>query len=623
MNALNRIGGEPRTVRALLHGRKYYLDLYQREYAWERKQIAELLDDLETKFTSNYQDGHERTAVESYQQYFLGSIIISQKGTDRYIVDGQQRLTSLTLLLIYLHHLSDAPGVADLRDLIFSERYGKRSFNLEGRKNGADSPEDSRRVAVMEALFSGKEYVGAAGDGPTVRNLLARYTDIEELFPDTLTSEALPYFVDWLLENVSLIEIVAYNSDDAYTIFETMNDRGLSLTPTEMLKGYLLANIESATEQRSADAQWKQRVQRLTEQAGKETDADFIKAWLRGQHALTMRERKKDALPRDWDIIGTAFHKWVRDHRDDLGLTDSKAFRDFIQEDVRRYSRHYLTALDAAGTAKKGWTSVFYNAHNDFTLQYPLMLAPLTVSDTDEVADRKMRLVADFLDIFIARRIVNYKQIGYSAMSYTAFNLMRRIRRLPLDELADTLIERLEQQEETFDGVSTYALNQMNGPRVRYILARFTAHIEAECGIESEFHSYVASDIKKPFEVEHIWGNDYSQLKDTFASAQEFASYRNRLGGLILLPRGLNQSLGAAPYAQKIGFYFGENLLAKSLSPDCYTSNPNFLRYVAESGLPFKPYTATLTKLGLDERQELYRQLAMRIWTPSRLRTDL
>jgi uncharacterized protein with ParB-like and HNH nuclease domain len=41
-----------------------------------------------------------------------------------------------------------------------------------------------------------------------------------------------------------LVEITAYSDEDAYTIFETMNDRGLSLSPTDMLKGFLLANIE-------------------------------------------------------------------------------------------------------------------------------------------------------------------------------------------------------------------------------------------------------------------------------------------------------------------------------------------------------------------------------------------
>ena len=74
-------------------------------------------------------------------------------------------------------------------------------------------------------------------------NILARYSDIDDSFPVELRDVALPYFVDWLIESVHLVEITAYSDGDAYTIFETMNDRGLSLTPADMLKGYLLANI--------------------------------------------------------------------------------------------------------------------------------------------------------------------------------------------------------------------------------------------------------------------------------------------------------------------------------------------------------------------------------------------
>jgi uncharacterized protein with ParB-like and HNH nuclease domain len=127
---LNKIDGKPRSVRELLGGRKYALDYYQREYAWERKQIAELIDDLETKFLASHDPRHERRAAESYQQYFLGSVIISHKGTLHYIIDGQQRLTSLTMLLIHLHHLStNVEDVASVADLIFSQRYGQRGLS--------------------------------------------------------------------------------------------------------------------------------------------------------------------------------------------------------------------------------------------------------------------------------------------------------------------------------------------------------------------------------------------------------------------------------------------------------------------------------------------------------------
>ena len=74
----------------------------------------------------------------------------------------------------------------------------------------------------------------------SVQNMLDRYTEIGTLFPDSLKGETALMFIDWLKEKVVFVEILAYSDENAYTIFETMNDRGLNLTPTEMLKGYLL-----------------------------------------------------------------------------------------------------------------------------------------------------------------------------------------------------------------------------------------------------------------------------------------------------------------------------------------------------------------------------------------------
>jgi hypothetical protein len=49
------------------------------------------------------------------------------------------------------------------------------------------------------------------------------------MFPEEINEERLPFFLDWLIENVDLVEISANSDDDAYTVFETMNDRGLNL----------------------------------------------------------------------------------------------------------------------------------------------------------------------------------------------------------------------------------------------------------------------------------------------------------------------------------------------------------------------------------------------------------
>ena len=85
-------------VREILDKIKYEIDVFQREYSWERKHIEQLLSDLELKFLSEYDETHERKYVQNYPTYYLGFIIISLKNNIRSIIDGQQRLTSITLV---------------------------------------------------------------------------------------------------------------------------------------------------------------------------------------------------------------------------------------------------------------------------------------------------------------------------------------------------------------------------------------------------------------------------------------------------------------------------------------------------------------------------------------------
>ena len=109
--ASREINGKVCTIRELLAGRKYSIDYYQRDYKWHRKQVAELIDDLAAKFAESHEDGNERSAVADYGHYFLGSIIVSDK-------DGQERLTTLTLLLIFLPHKL---GDADARQALYQQ----------------------------------------------------------------------------------------------------------------------------------------------------------------------------------------------------------------------------------------------------------------------------------------------------------------------------------------------------------------------------------------------------------------------------------------------------------------------------------------------------------------------
>lgn len=613
---MNKIDSRSKTVREMLDGAKYSIEYYQREYKWGTKQIAELLEDLENRFFSSYEEGHERKRVKEYAPYFLGSVIVNSEDGKDFVIDGQQRLTSLTLLLIYLNNLQKASnnGMVAVDNLIFAEQFGEKSFNFE-------VPD---RTACMEALYKGENF--EASDAPeSVRNLAARYADIERLFPATLKGEALAYFMDWLKEKVELVQITAYSDDDAYMIFETMNDRGLGLSPTDMLKGYLLANIDGQDKKEAANALWKQRVLDLSE-LGNEEESDFVKTWLRAKYAQSIRDRSKGASNKDFEKIGSEFHKWVRDEENRknlIGLANSANFEDFIRSKFDRFSKHYIRLRRAAEQMTPELEYVYYNAYNDFTLQYPLLLAPLRVEDDADTVRRKLRLVSRFLDIYIARRIVNFKILSYSSQSYTMFNLVKKIRDLGVLELAQELKKQLSEMQETFDAVSNFYMHQQNRWRVHYLLARITHHIERESGVASSFDSYVSRQIKKPFEVEHIWADKYERHADEFDSEDAFHQYRNRFGGLLLLPRGFNQSYGDMKYGKKVNKYIEQNLLAKTLHPQCYVNNPSFLSYRDKSGLPFRAYPETFRKKDLDERQELYRLICEEIWNPARLDAEV
>ena len=611
------IQSDAKSVKDLLSGKKYRIDYYQRDYNWEPKQVQELIEDLTTRFLQDFDEDHPRREVANYGQYFLGSIIISQKGSERFIVDGQQRLTSLTLLLIYLNSLElnhEDKGTVEVTELIYSTQFGTKSFNL-------DIPE---RDSCLETLLKGKA-PDITNKSPSVQNLINRYNDISEFFPDELHSRVLPYFIDWLIEKVKLVEITTYSDDDAYTIFETMNDRGLSLTPTDMLKGYLLANISDDEGRAQSDRVWKKQIGQLRE-LGKEEDADCIKSWLRSQYASEIRERRTGADPKDFDKIGTEFHRWVRDDRKRIGLQTSEDFSSFITKEFQFFSHFYEFTRQKANIYDPDFGSIFFNAQNSFTLQYPLMLAPLRMDDDEETTKCKMRLVATFIEIMLARRMWNFKAISYSTMYYRAFLIMRDIRRMGVDELREDLIRRLTREGSERDDYvdfhtqKNFHLHGTNGPQVHRLLARMTEYVETQSNGKTDYAHYAHRSTRKGgYQIEHLWANHPDRHTDEFNYPSEFEAYRNRIGGLVLLPSQDNASLSDKTFAEKVQHYSKQNMLAYSLLPIAYENNPGFVQFLKATDLPFKPMLE-FRKGDLDDRQRLYMELASLCWSPNRLK---
>lgn len=608
---IRRIDGKARTIRELLQKARYSIDFYQREYAWEQRQIHELLDDLTSKFLEFHDPGHDRTQVEHYGHYFLGSIVVSHKHHQRFIVDGQQRLTSLTLLFIHLHHLAAGqPGVADVRDLIFSERFGKKSFNL-------DVPE---RVPCMERLLADEAF-DPAGASDSVRNLVARYDDVREHLSEDVAGPALPFFVDWLLENVHLVEIEAYSDADAYTIFETMNDRGLSLSLPDMLKGYLLASVGDDDDQHRLNALWKQRMLELRA-LGAEEDVDFFKSWLRGRHAESARSGHRGGDNKDYERIGAEFHRWVREQHERIGLLKAADFIRFVERDFDFYARQTVRIRTAARTLVPGLEAIRFNEDRAFTMQTQVLLAAVEPGDPPAVVDRKLALVADYLDIWLARRIWANRSVGQSSVRYAVFALTKEVRGKSVEALSAHLRGLLDADRDTFARHPEFVMHQQNYRQVRHVLARLTLWIDQQCGYPCHFDDLVSEGKARPYEIEHVWPDKYARFADWFRTPQEFDRARNRIGGLVLLQRGHNQSLGDRPYEEKRDPYLAHGpMLTRSLHPLAYQNNPAFRQLLERTQLPFRAHDG-FAPADQAERQVLYLRIAEWVWNPSRLDLD-
>lgn len=601
---MKKIEGSPKSLKQLLQNTKYSIHYYQREYMWQRKHIEELIDDLTSEFLDNYVPGDGRQNVQDYGAYFMGSIVLA--GRENAIIDGQQRFSSLTLLLIYLNNRLRTLGqsYSMIEQMIFSEAYGTKSFNI--------NVED--RSECMNAIFNDQPF-DTTDAGESVKNLYGRYSDIIDVFPaDDITDDMLLHFCDWLAEKVFFIEIVATTEQDAHKVFVTMNDRGLSLTSTEMLKGYLLSEIKDDAKREKLNGIWKDKVLSLKKDDEK-GDETFIKAWLRAQYAETIRETKAGAVNQDFDIIGGSFHKWVRDERDNLGLATTDDFELFIMR-FSKFADAYMKIREAESVFAEGTKYIYYNAQINFTLQPQLLLAPICYEDPWPVIIEKMNLVARFIDLLVTVRVTNYRSVDYSTIKNYVFNVTKNIRRCSVDELK----ARLKQQYENlaYDPAAALPELRLNSFTKKYIknmLARITGYIEEQTGVASNYCNYMNTQTKNPFEIEHIITDHYEWFTSEYADQEEFKRWRNSFGALLLLHKSINASLSDAKYDYKLTKYCSNegNIYSESLGDLAYQNNPKFKKFIADYGLKFKPY-AQFGKAEIAERIQLLIQLVNLVW---------
>ena len=613
-DVLHTIQANAKSIDTILNT-KYKIDDFQREYQWKRTHIEELITDLESKFNENYNESDSIDKLSNYSSYYLGSIITNLKSTDKFIIDGQQRLTSLTLILIYLNNLQDSDTSycnylkkskmkkVKIDHLIFSTKYFNESFNIQ-------IPD---REECMKALYDNEDF-DPINSAESVKNLYHRYGDIKDLFPKDIRNKSLSYFIQWLINKVILVDIETHSDDDAYTIFETMNDRGLHLTPTEMLKGYIISRLETDDNKKIINELWKEKINKLNYN-NKETDPIFFKSWLRAKYAESIRSGKKDVENEDFEKIGTRFHSWVKDNANRLNIQNSEGCFNFIKNNFDYFSNIYIQIYTATQTFTQELKHVYYLNSAGFasSFYFPIIMSTIKYGESRSDIIKKIELVSTFLEMYFVVKSINHKTMRYSSIRYTMYTLIKNMRDRPISELSELLQKTIKSMPENLSGIDNFVLNQQNKKFAKFLLSRMTRHIEQNCDMSTEFKTYVDPKTPDPFEIEHIWADKFEDHTDEFTQRDEFNEWRNKLGALLLLPKSFNQAFGDKEYSIKAPKYAGQNMLAKTLTQECYASNPKFKQFVEKSSIPFKPHSE-FKKENIKKRQIVYRKICEQIW---------
>ena len=427
-------------------------------------------------------------------------------------------------------------------------------------------------------------------------------------------------FGDWLKEKVCFIQIVADTEQDAHKVFVSMNDRGLSLTPAEMLKGFLLSEIEDDKEREKCNALWKKTILNLKEIDVKE-DETFIKNWLRAQYAETIRETKKGAINKDFDIIGTEFHKWVRDNKSRIGLKTSKDFIEFISY-FNKYANVYIKIRNYEKRYESDFKYVYYNSVDKFTLQEQVILSSIDIENSTEVINKKIDLVSKFLDLYIHSRVVLYKSNDYNTVKNAIFTITKRIRNLNIEKLSKELIAIYNENEiNIVENLENFRVNGYTKKYIRNMLARMTAYIEEMSGLTSNYTDYVNREQTHPYDVEHITPDHYEWFDKEYSSKEEFDGYRNNFADLIILKDHINRSLNDKEYAYKVKTYESANgnILGASLGEAVYLNNTEFKKFIKEKELNFE-YYEKFGKNEINKRKVLYKKICNIIWNIDNLK---
>lgn len=595
----------------------YYIDFYQRQYKWNDVPVKRLLDDVFFRFKTEYSKHVESDIpldklIDEYGWYYLNSYVTNKSEGKLYIVDGQQRLTTLTLILIKLMHLAKRYD-SKLSFWVSNKIVGQSGYSQTFWMN------HESHITAMQELFDGKEPSEInTSSGLTAKNMVANYKVISLWLDKELISKHIfESFVFYFLKRLVLINLNVEQTD-VPMVFEVINDRGVRLKPYEILKGKLLGQVEKKElETLKLNELWDERVDLINSYNDDEIDS-FFTYYLRSQFANTIGESKKF----DKDYHRVLFQK---DINDILQLEHSaKHVKSFLQNEFRYYTALYERILGYENTFNEDFEHVYFNKLNDMSTQFLLILSGCKLNDENE--DEKIKLISKDLDrLFCLLQL----QRSYDSNSFATiiYKVSAEIRAKDVDEIHsifDKYLKELlsEARSVKAEEVLNYAFFKDTGIELgkrfkRYFFARIERFIAQNTNMQMKQNFYdlvVNTGTVNGFHIEHILAENIENHTLFNDDMELFERERNRLGGLLLLKGKDNISSNNESYTDKLKSYAGTLYWNETLLEDTYKSKLDFQKMIRNYSLDFRAMS-TFGISELEERHKLLFDITKHIWS--------
>ena len=387
------ISPDKQNIDSVFANTAYYIDFYQRDYRWTEEPVLRLLDDVRFKFNEQYThcrdlDPGPETITAYYPWYYLNTYVTNVVDGRVYVVDGQQRLTTLSLILIKLRHLAKLYE-SDLADWINGKIAGQSGFKRKFWMNHVG------HKTTQQDLFDGMNPKDInTASGVTAQNMVKNYEIISTFLDNELQDKhRFETFVFYFLHRLVLINLTVEQTDVSM-VFEVINDRGVRLRPYEILKGKLLGQIDKIElENGGYRSVWEKQSTAINGFREDELDS-FFSFYLKAKFAATRRQGQRF----DGDYHREMF---APDMDKRLGLlhnpTNVKAF---LNGDFTYYTDLYFKLRQVYARDQKEFRAVYFNALLGLDAPFLLVLSACLPSDPDE--DEKIETIGREIDRYFS-----------------------------------------------------------------------------------------------------------------------------------------------------------------------------------------------------------------------------